>query len=95
MNKRIFLSCTPAVLLAGCTAAEVQATLVNAKDAALAEVVKVVADPTLVATPAGVAVVVGSILVGFFSKQSASLAKWSGSASAGLLVKALDKLRGK
>lgn len=80
------------LLVAGCTAAEVVETKANVLDALAESASAVAADPTAVATPAGLTILGATFVLGFFSRQSASVAKWVASTTGGPLVKGLRKI---
>lgn len=80
-----------AALLCGCTSTEVKETGTNVLGVVLDAAKDVLADPTKVATPTGIAVLAGTAAAGFFTRQSASVAKWMHSKSSGPLIKLIGK----
>jgi hypothetical protein len=73
--------------LAGCSLQEVKESGGNALGAVGDTVGAIAADPSNAFTPQGLAVLAATFVTGFFSRQSASLAKWAASGTGGWLVR--------
>ncbi len=80
------------VALVGCTLAEIREALGFAGEEAGKTVVKVAADPSLAATPQGIAILLGTAAAGFLSRELSSLTVRGAKAGAGPLAKLLAKL---
>ena len=88
----IFLAITAATCFIGCTVAELKEGASNAGAAAADAASRVAADPSLIATPAGLATLVGAILAGFLTREAASASKNVASGTAGAAAKFFTKL---
>lgn len=92
--EAILLGIGIGLILTGCSAPELQESSANAYDALLDAATKVASDPATATTPLGLAILGGTFVAGFASRQTASLAKWVGGKGGGALVKGLRKLKG-
>lgn len=76
MNR--FYWTTLLFLVAGCSAAQIQETNKNLYDSLVEGVAAAAKDPSTLFSPVGAITTIALVGVGFFSKQSASIAKWAG-----------------
>lgn len=91
--KRYALLYLPLLLcVAGCAGKEVAETSRNLGDAVCDAVTQIAKDPATALSPAGAITCAALVAVGFFSKQSASVAKWAGKKTSGPLMRALKKV---
>ncbi len=81
----------PLLCTVSCSGAQVKETAGNAYDSLCEGVAAAAKDPSTLFSPAGAITTIALVGAGFFSKQSASLAKWAGKKTVGAAKKLSKK----